>query len=552
MIPTTAPPDADARKQRLAVFLMVFATVLWFAVVSQCAWEDWFIAYRSSRNLAMGQGLVYTPGQRVYSFSSPIGALLPAALCFLTGGRDALVLWLFRLINAAALGMAAVLLLRLAQALRLQALALATLLALFAFDSKIVGFSAAGMETAYLMLCLAAILHIMIVPGSRPVPRLGLAWGAVMWTRPDGFIFAGALAAGFFLFATPNALAQTRAALLRGYLRAAAIAALVYGPWLLWTWYYFGSPVPNTIIAKGLNDSGLLDRIMAYPSRIVWQNLDATFLPPYGGVPGWHAADLILPLFRPLQLIALLYWLVPGGRREARALSFGFLCGHFYLNAIVPVAWPWYFSAIDLLAFVIFAAATQDLIERSRTLSGRWRAALLAGLAIPAATVLLQLALFGCVAYQLRVRQIVIEDGGRKQLGLWLKSHAASPGDTVMLECPGYIGFYSNLRTYDFPGLTSPEMVAARRKLKTDQWAPLIAELRPDWLVLRPQEAAHVQEQNPQLLRENYEMGAVFDVSSQLAAYHWLPGRGGVQHDQTFIVMHRKPAQSAGPQAGLN
>ena len=33
------------------------------------------------------------------------------------------------------------------------------------------------------------------------------------------------------------------------------------------------------------------------------------------------------------------------------------------------------------------------------------------------------------------------------------------------MECLGYIGFFSGLKTLDIPGMSSPEVVASRRKL---------------------------------------------------------------------------------------
>jgi len=44
-----------------------------FAAFTQHAWEDYWITFRVSRNLATGHGLVFTPGERLHSFTSPLG-----------------------------------------------------------------------------------------------------------------------------------------------------------------------------------------------------------------------------------------------------------------------------------------------------------------------------------------------------------------------------------------------------------------------------------------------------------------------------------------------
>src|SRR3954468_10164392 len=78
-----------------------------FAAFTGHIWEDYFITFRSSLNLATGHGLVFQPGERVHTFTSPLGTLLPA-LFALGGGEDVAVraLWCFRLVSAAALGSA--------------------------------------------------------------------------------------------------------------------------------------------------------------------------------------------------------------------------------------------------------------------------------------------------------------------------------------------------------------------------------------------------------------------------------------------------------------
>jgi hypothetical protein len=534
----------DAHKQRRIVFFLVFGCALWYAFVSQAAWEDWYITYRASRNLAMGHGLSFVEGRHIYSFTSPIGTLLPALLCLLTSGNDELVLWLFRIIGAATLGLAAVLLLEYSRTLRYRPAAAAVLLGLFALDSKIVGFGVSGMETAFMMACLAFILHTLAVPGAKPVLRLGLGFGAVMWTRPDGFIYGGALALGFLLAGTPNTLGQSRGAVFKGYLQAIGISLLVYAPWFFWTWSYYGTPIPNTVAAKALNDSLLGHRLTDYWHCIFGIAMDRTLLPAYAGSRYWLAYEILLPVFKPIQLAGLFYWLWPRGQKAARAASLAFLFGHFYLNVVVPFAWPWYYPSIGLLAFVSFAGLVQDLLVHLEKPAVRLKPAWALLLLGPAAALAAQAVVFVCAAYEWRVQHQVIELGNRKQIGLWLKEHAGTD-DTVMLECLGYIGFYSGLRTYDFPGMSSPEMVAARRKLGTDNWAPLIRELRPDWLVMRPTEIGAVNHQQPELLQTDYHPVALFDVSQQVAAYRWLPGRNFLMFDQEFLIFHRTAADPA-------
>src|SRR5690349_8876605 len=97
----------------VAIFFTGLSTALLFALYTHLAWDDWYITYRASKNLALGNGLTFTPGERVHSFTSPLGTLIPALLSWLTGNvSDDLVLWMFRLSNGILLGLTGVILLQ--------------------------------------------------------------------------------------------------------------------------------------------------------------------------------------------------------------------------------------------------------------------------------------------------------------------------------------------------------------------------------------------------------------------------------------------------------
>ena len=95
----------------LLIFALACALPLVFAIYTQHAWEDYYITFRASRNLATGHGLVFNAGDRLQTFTSPIGTLLPALASFLTGnGSDVAPLWLYRTLCIPAFGLAATLL----------------------------------------------------------------------------------------------------------------------------------------------------------------------------------------------------------------------------------------------------------------------------------------------------------------------------------------------------------------------------------------------------------------------------------------------------------
>lgn len=55
----------------LIAFLVACAAALIFALCTDHVWEDLYITFRTSKNLATGQGLVFNLGDRRHTFTSP-------------------------------------------------------------------------------------------------------------------------------------------------------------------------------------------------------------------------------------------------------------------------------------------------------------------------------------------------------------------------------------------------------------------------------------------------------------------------------------------------
>ena len=525
----------------LLVFLLAIAVCTVFALYTDHRWEDFYITYRSSKNLAEGHGLVFQMGERVHTFTSPLGVLLPALALKLTGTRsDEIALGIFRIWCSCALGGACVLLWRAATAWGWGTFPRALLALLPLLEPKCVDFSINGMETPFMLLFIAWAVAVLSTGGPRTVLRLGLAWGGLMWTRPDGFAFGGATAVAWFVFLPTTAAAADRRALLRLYLRAALVAGALYAPWFLWAWSYYGSPVPHTITAKG---SGLvapwrlnwLDILVRQTVLFAWQGrLRDAFLPAYSWFGGWP--PVLAWWMRGAATISTLYWLLPRGSRVGRMASLSFLLSSLYATAVTRA--PWYWPCHAITAMIVVAAAAEDLGRSAKKRSwptGLARTPWLAHVA-------LSVVLLGMTAWQLRQQQTIIE-GQRRYIGYWLRANARSPQDTVYLEPLGYIGFFSQLKMYDFLGLASPEVVAARRRLGENE-PGIIRELRPDWLVLRRFESQDIFQQSPALL-DDYHLVASFDASPRLRQIAWLPGRPYLEYDEAFDVFLRKPSPGA-------
>lgn len=549
-----------AMRPEVKVAGLVLLIGLVFAACTQHAWEDYWITFRASRNLATGHGLVFTPGERLHSFTSPLGVLLPAAFSWLTGNQsDNLVLWLFRLVSLGALAAGVVLLFRVLQTLQLRRVSCWLTVALIGLDAKIVDFSINGMETGLLVFFLALAIHGLVVTGSRQMLRIGVGWAGLMWARPDSCVYIAILGVGTLLFLSGKTADRSGKGWGKLLFRAGLVCAILYLPWFLWAWSYYGSPIPHTIIAKGANQPPiasvyLLTDLLTFPLRMLTStdsSIQFTFLPGFADHGGW--SDTFVRVSYELGVVAALAWLIPVLRPQARLFSLAYLLGNFYLSDVLKYFPPWYLPTVAVLGYLTIGL----LFDQALCLAMKfpqlgwdrgWFAHLPKILRFSAVGLVAgQLAVTVCVARQLQVQQSLIENGLRRPIGLWLRDHAQTPHETVMLEPLGYIGYYSGLKMLDYPGLASKEMVETRKRLGPARQNQVYLELKPDWLVLRPAEAQNGTYVDTDGLRKFYEQVQVFDASDKINAIRWLPGRPYVQFDQIFLIYHRKPDAGTKP-----
>lgn len=548
---TGSVAPANSSRSRWTVFFLLGTIALLFAICTQHVWEDFYITYRASKNLAVGNGLTFTVGERVHSFTSPLGTLLPTLASLMTGNKsDTVALWIFRFMSIAAYGGAGVVMWQLARRMSSHLYPAVFLVALLATDAKSIDFTISGMETPYLLLFLGWNLYALFFAPERRALHLGLSWAALMWSRPDSFIYIGALGLGTVLFGRFDSFWGGRRDLLKDFLVAGAITTVLYGPWIAWAWWYYGSPIPHTVIAKGLlmphpTVANLLTWLKDFPFRVAEHraSLGVTFMPPYGMNSGWPMWQIMISTY--LSIGVMLLWLVPPVRWEARVASFAFTVGYFYINYFANFPAPWYIPTLTTLAFVALTGVVSQIVRRTDPTGRGWRPrwyVLVPSMLVPLAALLMLIA----TGIQMGLAQRINENGNRRLMAEWLRDHAATPKDTVFIECLGYVGFFSNLKIYDWPGLCSPEVVAVRRKSTTlgdytHYFPEIVSALQPDWVVLRSSEIYQVNLIDRDLLTRYYSLAKVFDCRARVDAIKFLPGRGHLTFDSHFEVYRRNP-----------
>ncbi len=142
--------------------------------------------------------------------------------------------------------------------------------------------------------------------------------------------------------------------------RGARLGGLLYLPWFAGAWWYYGSPVPHTIVAKSAvtPPAHLLDRALVPLPILSGKSLTGNFfLPTYAEFGGWPA--LVWFFARSLTLVAVFGWLAPRLSAVARRFSLTLFVGTFYLCSFV--LFPCYVPPWTLLASLVLAFPVDTL-----------------------------------------------------------------------------------------------------------------------------------------------------------------------------------------------
>jgi len=430
--------------------------------------EDAYITLRYVRNLLTGAGFVYNSGEHVLGTSTPLYTLLLAAFAAAGGLVDLgpsppLVATILGIVS----DLVTVLLLYVAGA-RLAGLSLGLLSAtLYAVMAPVVAYSVSGMETP---LYVAMILAAFLAWDSGRIPLAGVLVGALAILRPDGILVGAVLVLAVRpVRIRPKGLVGLRptdsfgADSTSGEARRrwslpwqmVAWAALLAAPWVLFATLYFGSPAPQSMMAKvelGAEDPWLSLRHLAA-----------------------YFTDLRERWFLLLTLVSLIGLTTSGARkplaRYLLAWAALYAATFTLTNKFLYPIWPfeWYF--LPLLAPYAILAGLGLLRLAELTRMSRFR------FATSALTILILVVFLPVLARQ-RDELIKIVHG-RESLYVELARRLAEYGaseDVVAAPEIGALGYFYSGPILDVNALVSPEAQGR-------SFLDLVYASRPPWIV---------------------------------------------------------------------
>jgi arabinofuranosyltransferase len=390
------------------------------------AYDDAFITYRVAYNFASGQGLVYNPGEWYPCSTSP-GLALLLGLGGKLFGAEAVPL-ISSILSPIALWLVGIALY--VYGARQGHAASGLFAGLLLIANQMMAFTSGGEMPLQMALIMWAFVAYL---AEWPIAT-GLLLAAATVVRPDGVMAAAVL--GLF------DLIRTRRLAWRIWLTF-AIALL---PFLVLTWIYYGTPLPNSLAAKlAHRDAGVW---VTFGKRLrVWLN---EFTGPSGQPATWEflswdprALGFWVAIGLPAMIWARAWWL-PVAWTIAFTLAYRQLHVPFY---------HWY-AAPPVLGLVIIAAVGLEttmtfLIRRSTPRRLVPIAAMTLAIAWCFAINLTTLRTLRITSRQHTTLQIY------EQAGRWLDANTP-PAATVGYFEIGYLGYYAHRRIVDPLGLVDP------------------------------------------------------------------------------------------------
>lgn len=440
------PEKIKADPYLLVIPLLTIAVRLIIFLFIPFTYEDAFITFRYAENLASGSGLVYNLGENVYGTTTPLYAILLSGFYVL--GVSCIVSSLA--INLIAESITSLVVYKILKDYSNGSVS-AIVSLLYVFSPSNISWSIQGMETAFFSALIAISFYQLYK--NNYFYAVSFAILSAM-TRVDGLSIAAVVCA-FTLY-------KLRFSAFRVFF----LPWTVFIAWLLFLYLYFGSILPNSMLAKLILYSGhnpsLLPGLKLVLSKFF--------------VVGYYSSSIISVLF----LIGIFQ-----AYKYKRALLPMIAWFFIYFSALVmskTVIHGWYlipplfvFTTVSGIGIVFMFNKVLGLVKLNERIFKR--------------LLFIMILMFSSLMLFLKLKQIYseyqYEQSVRVPIGLFLNNHTPA-NSTVFLEPIGVIGYYSKRYIYDDAALVSPVFLEINRlPYNAESQYKKIDLVEPDYLVIR-------------------------------------------------------------------
>ncbi|WP_319586314.1 hypothetical protein [uncultured Desulfobulbus sp.] len=461
-LPLLTQEQTHNRTNAVPWIILACGALLWGVIVyfTRFQLEDALITYRYSANLISHKGFVFNAGEHVLGTTTPLATLILAMLSTPFGPRSivqvaTVVMPIFGLMSG--------------------------LTAYFVLKDRCISVAAAGTAMCFLYMHLAMIRTGI---GGMETPLVLLLMGLSLWALGREKYAAMGVFCGLLMLCRIDGAIWTSIIVLAGLLKSRRKIAISIGtafivvlPWIVFATIYFGTFLPNSMLAKAAIRPGREHQLLNSQyilTNVLWYVKGTRYYGSMWLLPLWLGLFAVgtRRLFKesphelwPIAIFPIFYTLVMYAGRAPR--------------------FEWYLLPITYCCMILAGVGIVEIFQWIK----RW---------LPVRTrIMVSAALIGvvvvtycsCIVPSI-IRQMSIsqrrEDSARKGIGLWLRDN--TPEDAaVAMEAIGYQGYYSERKVIDFAGLVTPKTVEFKKQtaMNGEVFDSVLQFFKPDYIVLR-------------------------------------------------------------------
>ena len=312
--------------------------------------DDAFITFRYVDNFIAGKGLVYNDGERVFGVTTPMYVVWLSLLRVVAPQFDVVSLSIRA--NVIPYCFFVIAMWKTASKLGIGSAVSLLLAFVLAYHPRFITVSLSGMETfLFLALCLWSLFFAL----NRQWLAGGVCASLAALARPEG-VFVVAATVAHCLWVDRRALKKQ------------IVIPLVLLLWVIPSWIYYGSPIPNSVVAKAaplypLPFGYSFWLMMDYFERIFWLGLPSGVF----GISPFIGGLLVLPL----AALALRGWSGDSFRSFFPVVSSSAMILLFYVAAN-PLIMSWYWPIIGLNFLVLTVFGLTFLWREKKWIWNAW------------------------------------------------------------------------------------------------------------------------------------------------------------------------------------
>lgn len=406
--------------------------------------DDAYISFQYTKNLVLGRGLVFNPGQFVEGYTNFLWVILLAPIYVLTR----MVHGDFtRTVIACNIGLA-VLDLALVYVISRRLfsrdwVASCLVLLLCVLDNSYQCYAMSGLENHLLMFWLLASVWFWTGNLRRRWLWTGLSLAAATMTRPDAALFVVCFGIAHSVDLVFRSTSASRSERAKAMLATSAVWIAVYGVYFAWRYHYYGALLPNTFYLKVGSTGDALQRGWDYTVAFV---ADRSYVPLL-------ALLALRWAHRPLFVWLAMYLVVHAG--YVTYVGGDFYTGHRFYVALLP------------LVYLLVGRVAHGLLQTIRNARPWRRIRAIRFVAVPIVGLAVGTTLVGLVQFTLRSLErgtyrweILVWGEQVHQTVRFMKWFGtfAHPGESLVVGDIGSAGFFADVVVVDVFGVVDPEI----------------------------------------------------------------------------------------------